>query len=46
MNTLVQTIECTTGTCGHMSHQLLTTTGLFILVAITTFAVIHYFVKD
>jgi len=46
MNTLVQTIECTTGTCGHMSHQLLTTTGLFILVAITAFAVIHYLIKD
>jgi len=46
MNKLIQTIECTTGTCGHMSHQLLTTTGLFLLVAIATFAAIHYYIKD
>lgn len=46
MNKLVQAIECSTGTCGHMTHQLITTTGLFLLVAAATFAAIHFFIKD
>jgi len=46
MNKLTQAIECSTGTCGHMSHQLLTTTGFFLLIAIATFAAVHYFIKD
>lgn len=46
MNKLTQAIECSTGTCGHMSHQLLTTTSIFLLVTIAAFTMVHYFIKD
>jgi len=46
MNKLVQAVECTTGTCGHMSHQLIVTSGLFLLAAVVTLAIIQYYAKD
>lgn len=39
MKTLIQTIECTTGTCGHVTHQI--TAGVLLLLA----TAIVFFVK-